>query len=101
MGILIVVKVRTSERTEMLLKGSHPRLTMDILSNPVFAIVPFAIWIGLIAVALYTMTAGEEKFPVPLRSARVALDEHLTRGDIGREEYVERRKGLDHVTAIV
>lgn len=74
---------------------------MDLLSNPVFTIVPFAIWVGLIVVALHMLAGDGESFAGPLRSARDALDEHLTRGDIGREEYVDRRKGLDHVTGIV
>jgi uncharacterized membrane protein len=74
---------------------------MDILSTPAFMIVPFAIWIGLIAVALSTLAAGGDTFAPPLRSARETLDEHLARGDIGREEYVDRRKGLDQAIAMV
>jgi hypothetical protein len=74
---------------------------MDILSNPAFMIVPFAIWIGLVAVALFTLVAGGDNLTPPLRCARDALDEHLARGDIGREEYVDRRKGLDHAIAMV
>ena len=74
---------------------------MDILSNPVFTIVPFALWIGLIVVALHTLTADEDGVPASFRSERDALDEHLTRGDIDREEYVDRRKALDHVAALV
>ncbi|MGE0705049.1 MAG: hypothetical protein AB7P22_14050, partial [Vicinamibacterales bacterium] len=60
------------------------RPAMDILSTPAFMIVPFAIWIGLIAVALSTLAAGGDTFAPPLRSARETLDEHLARGDIGR-----------------
>ncbi|MGE3702675.1 MAG: hypothetical protein AB7G08_28500 [Hyphomicrobiaceae bacterium] len=74
---------------------------MDILSTPAFMIVPFAIWIGLIAVALSTLATGGDTFAPPLRSARETLDEHLARGDIGREEYVDRRKGLDQAIAMV
>jgi hypothetical protein len=74
---------------------------MDVLSTPAFMIVPFAIWIGLIAVALSTLAAGGDTFAPPLRSARETLDEHLARGDIGREEYVDRRKGLDQAIAMV
>ena len=33
--------------------------------------------------------------------SRETLDEHLARGDIGREEYVDRRKGLDQAIAMV
>jgi hypothetical protein len=73
---------------------------MDIISNPVFTIVPFALWTALIAVAVYTASSGAGSNP-PLRSARDILDEHLTRHDIDREEYVDRRKALDHITAMV
>jgi len=38
---------------------------------------------------------------VHLRTPREALDEHLTKGDITRDEYVERRKALDFKTVIV
>jgi uncharacterized membrane protein len=74
---------------------------MDILSNPVFTIVPFALWLGLIVAALYMLAADGESFSASLRSERDALDEHLARGDIDREEYVDRRKALDHVAALV
>lgn len=73
---------------------------MDILSNPVFTIVPFLMWIGLIGVAVYTLAADGESFAQSFRSARDVLDEHLTRGDIGRDEYVDRRRGLDCVTVL-
>jgi uncharacterized membrane protein len=36
-----------------------------------------------------------------LRSPRETLDEHLTKGEITREEYVDRRRALDFKTAIV
>jgi hypothetical protein len=85
----------------MLLQYADERLTMDMLSNPVFTIVPFAFWIGLIGFTLHTLAGGGESFAGPLRSARDALDEHLTRGDIGRDEYDDRRKGLDQITAMV
>jgi hypothetical protein len=73
---------------------------MDILSHPVFTIVPFALWIGLISVALYTLANGTDNPRVPFRSARDMLDEHLTRRGIGREEYVDRRKALDQIAAL-
>jgi len=73
---------------------------MDILSDPVFTVVPFALWVSLIAVALSSFL-GDEKPGLPLRSARDILEEHLTRHDIGREEYVDRRKALDYMTGIV
>jgi len=73
---------------------------MYILSDPVFTVVPFALWIGLIIVVLSSFL-GDEKPGLPFRSARDILEEHLTRHDIGREEYVDRRKALDYITGIV
>ena len=74
---------------------------MDVMSNPVFTILPFAAWIGLIAVALHTLADRGDGSATPFKSARDALDVHLTRGDIGREEYVDRRQALDHITGMV
>jgi len=73
---------------------------MYILSDPVFTVVPFALWIGLIIVVLSSFL-GDEKPGLPFRSARDILEEHLTRHDIGREEYVDRRKALDYITGMV
>jgi hypothetical protein len=73
---------------------------MYILSDPVFTVVPFALWIGLIIVVLSSFL-GDEKPGLPFRSARDILEEHLTRQDIGREEYVDRRKALDYITGMV
>jgi hypothetical protein len=77
------------------------RLVMDILSNPVFTIVPFALWAALIAAAVFRLAESDAGSDVPLRSARDLLEEHLTRHDIDREEYVDRRKALGHITAMV
>src|SRR5262245_65795997 len=77
------------------------RLVMDILSNPVFTIVPFALWAVLIAAAVCSLAAGGEGLSGPLRSARVILGEHPTRHDIHREEFADRRKALGLVTAVV
>jgi uncharacterized membrane protein len=65
---------------------------MDILSDPVLTVVPFALFVGLVAVALRTLGRYDEKIRLPFRSARDVLEEHLTRHDISREEYVDRRK---------
>jgi hypothetical protein len=73
---------------------------MDILSDPVFTVVPFALWVGLIALALASFL-GDEKPGLPFRSARDILEEHLTRHDIGQEEYVDRRKALDYIAGMV
>jgi hypothetical protein len=74
---------------------------MDILSNPVFTVVPFVAWVVLIAAALYSLPGGGENLDAQLRSSRGILEEHLTRHDIDREAYVDRRKALDLLSAIV
>ena len=71
------------------------------LSDPVFVAVPFALWAVLIAAAVYSLAGGGEEPYAPFRSSRDILEEHLTRHDIDREEYVDRRKALDYITAIV
>ena len=73
---------------------------MYILSDPVFTVVPFVLWVGLIAVVLSSFL-GDERPGLPFRSARDILEEHLTRHDISREEYVDRRKALDYMTGMV
>jgi len=73
---------------------------MNILSDPVFTVVPFVLWVGLIAVVLSSFL-GDERPGLPFRSARDILEEHLTRHDISREEYVDRRKALDYMTGMV
>jgi uncharacterized membrane protein len=74
---------------------------MDILSDPVLTVVPFAVFVALIAFALHTLGLNDQKTGLPLRSARDILEEHLTRHDISREEYVDRRKALDYITGMV
>jgi hypothetical protein len=74
---------------------------MDILSDPVVIAVPFALWLGLIGVALRTLVVGDEKPGLALRSARDNLEGQLSHQAIGREEYVDRRKALDYITGLV
>jgi uncharacterized membrane protein len=74
---------------------------MDFLSNPVLTVVPFALFVGLIAIALRTSGRSDEDAGLPFRSARDILEQHLTRHDISREEYVDRRKALDYITGMV
>jgi uncharacterized membrane protein len=74
---------------------------MDFLSNPVLTVVPFALFVGLIAIALRTSGRSDEDTRLPFRSARDILEQHLTRHDISREEYVDRRKALDYITGMV
>lgn len=74
---------------------------MDILSNPVFTIVPFVLWVVLIGATMCSLAASSEDPATPLRSVRDILEEHLMRRDIDREEYVDRRKALDDLIAMV
>jgi uncharacterized membrane protein len=74
---------------------------MDVLSDPVLTLVPFALFVGLIVVALSTLRLSDEKAVHSFRSARDILEEHLTRHDISRDEYVERRKALDYIAGMV
>jgi hypothetical protein len=82
-------------------KVQRARGAMDMLSDPVLIVVPFALWVGLIVVALRTLAVGDEKTGVPFRSARDILEEDVARHDIGREEYVDRRKALDYISGMV
>ena len=38
---------------------------------------------------------------IHLRTARATLDEHLAKGELSRDDYIECRKALDFKTAIV
>src|SRR5262245_59886416 len=99
-AILIKVNART-HRAAHGMHGQDARFAMDILFDPVLTVAPFALFVGLIAVVLRTLGRGDEKTGLPFRSARDILEEHLTRQDISREEYVERRKALDYITGMV
>jgi hypothetical protein len=61
----------------------------------------------LVFAVLLVMALSREPIEDPrplgahLRSPREALDEHLTKGEITREEYVDRRRALDFKAAIV
>jgi hypothetical protein len=72
-----------------------------VLFNPVFLSALIAVWIVLIVKAVRSLMRGGERPEVYLRTERDILDEHLTRRDIDRERYVDRRKALDEIIAIV
>jgi uncharacterized membrane protein len=61
--------------------------------------------VGLLAFcALFIVVlirAPTEQPGVHLRTPRETLDEHLTKGEITRDEYVERRRALDFKAVIV
>jgi uncharacterized membrane protein len=73
----------------------------ELLFNPFFTALLFVFWITLIVAFIASLGESGEHDGAHMRAARDILDEHLTRGDINREEYVDRRKALDHMAAIV
>jgi uncharacterized membrane protein len=73
----------------------------ELLFNPLFTAFLFVFWIALIVALIASLSESGEHPGAQFRAARDILDEHLTRGEVGREEYVDRRKALDHITAIV
>jgi hypothetical protein len=72
-----------------------------VLFNSVFLSALIAVWIVLLVKAVRSLMRGGERPEVHLRTVRDILDEHLTRRDIDRERYVDRRKALDEIIAIV
>lgn len=73
----------------------------ELLFNPFITAVLFVFWIALIVALITSLSESGEDAGAHMRAARALLDEHLARGEIDREEYVDRRKALDHTTAIV
>jgi hypothetical protein len=77
---------------------------MDLASTP---LTPLLIMGVLVFGVLLIVTLIQAPMDVPeppgvhLRTPRETLDEHLTKGEITREEYVDRRRALDFKTAIV
>ncbi len=73
----------------------------ELLFSPLFTAVLFAFWAILVVALISSLGETGEQAGAYIRPAREMLDEHLTRGEIDREEYVDRRKALDQITAIV
>lgn len=65
----------------------------SVLFDPVFIAVGVALWSSLLVVAIRSLMEGDERPDAQLRSARELLDECRAKGEIGREKYVDRRKG--------
>ena len=69
---------------------------------PPLLAVGLLVFCALFIVALIRAPAGNPEQPgVHLRTPRETLDEHLTKGEITRDEYVDRRKALDFKAVIV
>ena len=58
------------------MQGDNARLAMEILSYPVLTVVPFAPFVGLIAVALRTLGPSDENTGLP--SGRRATSSRYT-----------------------
>ena len=78
-----------------------PTSVMDLASTPLL-IVGLLVFGVLLILALIRAPMDDPQPPgAPVRTPRESLDEHLTKGEITREEYVDRRRALDFKTAIV
>ena len=71
--------------------ASGPLLAVELLAFCALLIVAFA---------CSPKRTREPAGALP-RTARVTLDEHLAKGELTREQYVDRRKALDFSSAIV
>ena len=70
-------------------------------ATPLLA-VGLLVFCALFIVALIRAPTDSPEHPgVHLRTPRETLDEHLTKGEITRDEYVDRRKALDFKAVIV
>ena len=76
-------------------------LGWDSLSEALSIATVAAVWFVMVGLAIHSLMVGGEPVGVDVRTARDRLEDHLARGDIDREEYVDRRKALDHITAMV
>ena len=78
-----------------------PASGMDLASTPLL-IASLVVFGVLLIVALIRAPIDVPQPPgTHLRTPRETLDEHLTKGEITREEYVDRRRALDFKTAII
>ena len=78
-----------------------PSSAMDLAFTPLLIMGVLVFGVLLILVLISAPVDGPEPAGAHLRTPREALDEHLTKGEITWEEYVDRRRALDFKTAIV
>ena len=78
-----------------------PSSAMDSAFTPLLIMGVLVFGVLLILALISAPVDGREPPGAHLRTPREALDEHLTKGEITREEYVDRRRALDFKTAIV
>ena len=78
-----------------------PSSALDSAFTPLLIMGVLVFGVLLILALISAPVDGREPPGTHLRTPREALDEHLTKGEITREEYVDRRRALDFKTAIV
>jgi uncharacterized membrane protein len=74
---------------------------VGFLFDPFFATILMIIWAVLIVVVINSLNDASDFPGVRQRTARDILDEHLTKGEINREDYIDRRKALDFSAEII
>ena len=74
---------------------------MELALTPLLILGVLVFGVLLILALISAPVDGSEPSGAHLRTPRETLDEHLTKGEITREEYVDRRRALDFKTAIV
>ena len=78
-----------------------PSSAMDSAFTPLLIMGVLVFGVLLILALISAPVDGREPPGAHFRTPRETLDEHLTKGEITREEYVDRRRALDFKTAIV
>jgi len=74
---------------------------MDLAATPLLIAGLLAFAVLLIVALIRAPFDDPEPLGAHLRSPRETLDERWTKGEITREEYIDRRRALDFKTAIV
>jgi len=74
---------------------------MELALTPLLILGVLVFGVLLILALISAPVDGREPSGAHLRTPRETLDEHLTKGEISREEYVDRRRALDFKTAII
>jgi hypothetical protein len=74
---------------------------LGVASGPLLAVELLA-FVAVVIVALaYNPNDARDAPGARVVTPRAALDEHLTKHEVTREEYVDRRKALDFSTQII
>jgi uncharacterized membrane protein len=78
-----------------------PAAGMDLATTLLLVVGLLVFGVLLIVALIYAPIDDPQPLEAHLRTPRETLDEHLTKGEITREEYVDRRRALDFKTAIL